>query len=334
MSTELKRQFFALDPQLMLAGVDAAGFQTTGQYIQLNSYENRVFDVFLEPGSPWPDTDSSQASDRVIVKYYRPMRWSQKSLLAEHFFLAELKSQGVHAISPLNLANNSSLFSFEGLWMAAFPKGLGRMPEELNSDDLRAIGRTLARIHNIGAQKPATDRLSLNMQTYGWPAIELLQSWVAPEVWERYQRAANEVLTCLESELDESKFIRIHGDCHKGNILKTDPRDAQPEYFFVDFDDFCNGPTAQDFWMLFSETEAQNQSERDDLLAGYEELRDFPHADEALFAPLRGLRIIHYAAWIARRWEDPSFPKLFPQFREYTYWAEETEALEQIAWSL
>lgn len=318
-------QFFNLTPDVVLAGIEAAGFVTTGEYFQLNSYENRVFDIKLEGGGD---------RDRVIVKYYRPQRWTRAAILEEHFFLEELKSQGIPAVAPLLQTNRETISSYQGIYMAVFPKAIGRMPQELSLGDLTQVGRLLARLHNIGEQHEARSRPTLDVETYGWPSLDILQRKVAPEVWPRYQKAAESILDYLEEHLDEDQYFRIHGDCHRGNLLQQDTREGERGYFFVDFDDFCTGPAVQDFWMLLSGDPETMPAEKDALLAGYEELRHFPKSQERLFMPLRGLRIIHYGAWIARRWSDPSFPKIFPDYETYTYWAEETEALERISWSL
>lgn len=309
--------------------MEAAGFRTTGEYIQLNSYENRVFDIRLEN-----DDHKASVSERIVVKYYRPLRWSEQALLDEHSFLQELEAGGVPVIKPVVQKNGSTLSSYKEIYLAIFKKGRGRIPQELSNDELFQIGRLLARLHNIGEQKKAKNRLSFTPEQFGWPALQTLSKWIAPEVKTRYDNAAETILEYLEDHLDPSQFIRIHGDCHKGNLLQKDDRDGSKEFFFVDFDDFGNGPVAQDFWMLFSSDESSNSEELEAAIAGYEELRRFPPQERRLFAALRGQRIIHYAAWIARRWQDPFFPKLFPQFREYIYWAEETEALEKIAWRL
>ncbi|MGE0763542.1 MAG: serine/threonine protein kinase [Bdellovibrionales bacterium] len=319
------QEFYNLTPDLVMAGVEAAGFHPTGEYLQLNSYENRVFDVRLEKGSE---------RERIIVKFYRPQRWSRAAILEEHFFLEELNLSGIPAIAPLPQKNRETLSVFMGLHMAAFPKFLGRMPQELSLDDLKKIGRLLARLHNVGEQKPARHRPRLDVENFGWPALEILADFVAPEMWDRYEQAAIQILQYLEDVLPQEKVLRIHGDCHRGNLLQQDNREGEQGFFLVDFDDFCNGPVAQDFWMLFSGDKESLAEERDALLGGYEELRHFPSQQEKLFMPLRGLRIIHYAAWIARRWNDPTFPLIFPDYQNYTYWAEETEALERIAWSL
>ena len=337
-------QFYQLTPETVLRGVEAAGLATTGQYTQLNSYENRVFDIALEQELAPEDLGS-----RVIAKYYRPQRWSREAILEEHEFLLDLKAAGIPVIAPwVQKATDSTLSEVEGLFLTLFPKALGRIPQELGLEDLKRIGRLLAQIHNLGEQKPAQHRLFLGPEDLGWPALDVLGDWVAPECWSRYHHAAVQVLDYLDDRLKYDEFIRIHGDCHKGNLLQQDRRwEAATQdqelraFFFVDFDDFCMGPPVQDFWMLFASSghggEGERellQAEQDSLLAGYTELRDFRASDLDLIPALRGLRIIHYAGWVARRWRDPSFPRLFPQFRDYSYWAEETEALEQIAWSL
>jgi Ser/Thr protein kinase RdoA (MazF antagonist) len=320
------QKFHDLTPDVVLAGAEAAGYFPTGEYLQLNSYENRVFDLRLEAIEDQPQ--------RIILKYYRPLRWSREAILEEHFFLAELNSAGIPAVAPLTQANGETVSVHEELFLAVFPKALGRMPQELNSAELTQIGRLLARLHNVGEQREARARPILDCETFGWPSLDLLHNKVAPEMWPRYEQAAQTIIEYLSSELDENSYLRIHGDCHRGNLLKEDSREGDRGFFFVDFDDFCMGPAAQDFWMLLSGDQESFKQEWDALRAGYEELRHFPREQERLFLPLRGLRIIHYAAWIARRWSDPTFPLLFPNFETYSYWAEETEALERVAWAL
>jgi Ser/Thr protein kinase RdoA (MazF antagonist) len=165
------------------------------------------------------------------------------------------------------------------------------------------------------------------VDTFGKPALELLQTWVGPEVRGRYFESAEKILKVLEQKLNPESFIRIHGDCHKGNLLHSGT-----EFYFVDFDDFCNGPEVQDIWMLTGGDSEEARTQREILLEGYEELRAFDRSTLSLQEPLRGLRLLHYSAWIAKRWKDPSFPRLFPDFNTYPYWAEEAEELEQIAW--
>lgn len=315
--------FYNLSIDQVFQVAEDQGFKPTGEYFQLNSYENRVFDLFLE-GDNRP---------HIICKVYRPGRWSLESIKEEHGFMQELLDHGIPAV-PAWSQKGKTTFVHEGMIFSFFPKAVGRMPQEFTSEDFRTLGQQLAKLHNVGAQKAARHRPTLNVEEMGWQSLDELENWVAPEMWPRYDRAATTILNYLEDELDLSQLIRIHGDCHKGNILQTDPGQGNKQFFFVDFDDFINGLPVQDFWMLFSGDESETQEELDHFLEGYESLRLFDHNQLHLMPAFRGLRIIYYARWISKRWEDPTFPKLFPEFRNYIYWAEEVEALEKIAWRL
>lgn len=317
----MSREFFNFSPDFGLESIEALGFDLTGRHIQMNSYENRVFEFELE-----------NTMDSLIAKFYRPNRWSVEAIHEEHDFLYELSSQGIPVISPLKLSNDETTFETQGIISVLFPKARGRLLQEVLPSDLVSLGRLLARIHNIGAQKHSKFRHSLNAETFGYKNIEFLKDWIVPEVRTRYEKAALDIIHFAEDSLDEAQFIRIHGDCHRGNILQTDPKEGQKEFFLIDFDDFCMGPPVQDFWMLFSELDSRK--EEDLILSGYTELRDFDLSSLELINALRGLRILNYAAWIAKRWQDPFFKQTFPFFRDYNYWAEETEALEKISWSL
>ena len=316
-----KSSFYNLDPEKVLQAAENEGFLTTGEFSQLNSYENRVFDIRLE--TPFEDHTN------IIAKFYRPNRWSKEAILEEHQFLLDLKAENIPAVAPFLLKNGSTLSEQYGMYATFFPKVRGRMPQEFLGEELMQIGRLMAQVHNIGAQRKALHRPTLDTSYYGgWETLDNLQSWIAPEVRGRYNDAAEMILNHLDDLLDPREFIRIHGDCHKGNLLHNGS-----QFFLVDFDDFCNGPVIQDFWMLLSGEGEEAQREQDEIIKGYEELREFPD-HQWLWVPwLRGLRIISYAGWIAKRWEDPSFPRLFPEFNTYKYWAEEVEALERIAWA-
>lgn len=308
--------FFSLNPETVMLATEMAGFEPTGEFSQLNSYENRVFDLVLEN------------REHVIAKFYRPGRWSKEAILEEHEFLAELKDDQLAAISPMQLKNKSTLLSSNDMWVTFFPKVRGRLPQEFLKDDLSQIGRMMAQLHNIGGHKKANSRPTLAHGEFsGWNTLELLQSWLTPELRVRYNEAATEILNEIDDTFDSTEFIRIHGDCHKGNLL----HDGK-SFSLIDFDDFCNGPVIQDFWMLLSGDADMISEEKDLILKGYEELREFPDHQWEWIPLLRGLRIISYAGWIAKRWTDPSFPKIFPEFNSYKYWAEEVEAIEKIAW--
>jgi len=314
--------FYKLEPDIVLNAIEEYGFHPTGEITQLNSYENRVFEVKVE---------SKEKS--VIAKFYRPQRWSEEALKEEHSFLEELKNEGIEAVAPLKNSKNSTLIHCAGMWVSLFPKIRGRMVQEFNLSDLKSIGRLLARVHNVGSKKSALHRPSFDESHPGGDqGLELLQAWIAPEVKNRYNQAAEGILSYLNSHLRSSDYIRVHGDAHRGNLLSTGDH-----FFLVYFDDFGNGLPVQDFWMLLSGDPSQDstaQGELEALLEGYQELRGFDSTQLKHIPALRGLRIISYASWIAKRWEDPFFPKIFPDFETYTYWAEEVEQLEKIAWSL
>ncbi len=326
-SNDSTTSFYQLDPDLVLAATEEAGFTPTGEFTQLNSYENRVFDIRLEPNSKDPE-----AMNRVIAKFYRPGRWSAEALQEEHEFLFDLQKEGVPVIAPLLQRNKKSTQFIKGMFVTFFPKFSGRMPEEFLENDLYQVGRRLAQIHNVGARHHFQHRAVLTEAPFStWDNLDLLSRWVAPEMWPRYEKAAIQIIEALEDNLNPKNFIRIHGDCHRGNLLMRPLITGQKEYFFVDFDDCALGPEVQDFWMLFSGSDLAEEQEM--ILSGYQELRKFQASQWEWVPLLRGLRIFSYSAWIARRWSDPSFPKLFPNFETYTFWAEETEALEKIAWS-
>jgi Ser/Thr protein kinase RdoA (MazF antagonist) len=314
--------FYQLTPDFVLDAVEARGWRTTGEYLQLNSYENRVFSVRVE------EPEETQ----IIAKFYRPGRWSEDAIREEHAFLAELVANGVNAVPPLRRGENDpdTLSLHHGLWCALFPKARGRMPQEFSLDDLTRLGRVLARLHNVGATRASRRRPILDVEHMGRPALAILKPLINPDLRPRYMAAAEGILDYLESELESVRFQRIHGDCHRGNVLQTDEPGRPKEFFLIDFDDFGMGPIAQDLWMLFRHDDDDFADEIDAFLSGYTELRDLDDAELRLMEPLRGLRILHYAAWIARRWSDPSFPQIFPQFGGDAYWFEEIQALEDV----
>ncbi len=309
----MARDFYELQPDTVMDATEAAGFEPTGEFFQLNSYENRVFKIRLE--------DRQQ----VVAKFYRPGRWTKDQILEEHEFLSELGSEGIEVNQPLTLSNGSTLMEFAGMNVSYFPLVQGRPVTELLERDWPRVGNLLARLHNIGERKEAEHRVPMTAADHpnGWSALELLEDWVDPNIRTRYLATAAEILEAFEEVVDPSSFIRIHGDSHKGNLLQKDET-----FFMVDFDDFVMGPVIQDVWMLFSDLE--NYEEESELfLSGYEELRHFPHEQFQWIPLLQGFRIMGYSAWIARRWTDPSFPRLFPEFNTYAYWSQETEALEK-----
>ena len=322
-----KEDFYELTPERVLKGVEAAGYVTTGRLLQLNSYENRVFEVSLEKEVP-------EIGDKIIVKFYRPGRWSQETILEEHSFLQDLKNNDIPAVAPLRQVSGETLSQFDKMWVATFPKAKGRLTQEFNDSEIRRLGRTLAELHNIGASSKFKHRPTMNPSKTINETLKLIDPWLPPDLEQSYHATAKAVENFLESHLDKNKFVRIQGDCHKGNILETDPINGRKEYFMIDFDDCMMGPVAQDFWMLFSGDEAESEPELEALLAGYLELRELDPTDLEIIPGLRALRILYYAGWIAKRWEDPTFPKLFPQFEEHNYWREELDTLQGIITNL
>lgn len=307
--------FYNLDPNLILHSAEKNGYQVTGELIQLNSYENRVFEIKLEN------------QNSIIAKYYRPGRWSAETILDEHNFTAELKNESLEVAEALKLKNGSTLDQIESINYAFFNKVRGRLVQEFRPDHYKKLGRWIARLHNIGRRKEAVHRGYLGpSEDKKWPLLETLLNRVSPEVSQRYEKAAIEIFETLDDYLQDVPFIRTHGDLHRGNILEA----ADQSFVVVDFDDMINGPVIQDFWMLLPSDETEGSIEFENLVEGYSELSAFPHEQLELIPWLRGYRIINYAIWIMTRWKDPSFPKLFPDFGSYSYWAEETESLEKI----
>lgn len=320
--SEVKQGFYDLKPENVLDAIEQLGFFTTGEFTQLNSYENRVFDVALE-------NQDGAARSRVIAKFYRPQRWSREAIQAEHDFLWELKHQDIGVVPPMKI-HEQTLFEYKNMYVGLFPKFRGRMPDELNDSDFAQIGRILARVHNIGAQSKARARPNMDTSYYGgWDTLDFLQDWIADEVRDRYNDAASFLLEEVDDLFDPSEFIRIHGDCHRGNLLHDGSM-----YNLVDFDDFCNGPAVQDLWMLLPGDQSETLAQQEVFIKAYSELREFPMHQLQWIPLLRALRIMGYAGWIAKRWDDPSFSIIFPNFNSYRYWAEECEAIEKIAWSI
>ena len=319
-------QFYSLTPEKALDSIEDQGFPLSGRFLQLNSYENRVFSVELDK-----ELKKVEQEDNIVAKFYRPGRWSIDAITEEHEFLFELKESGLPVVAPLKITDNTSVFKMENINGAVFTKQKGRSPQELSVEEMKSVGRLVARIHNVGAQRKALNRPTLNTKEYGDTSVSILEPIVSPEVKDEYLGLAGDIMDACDEYLNEDRFIRIHGDCHKGNLLQTDPISGPKEFFFVDFDDFCNGPPVYDFWMLFL---GQSDEQKSAFIEGYKEFREFDLNDLKLLEPLRGLRMIYYSAWILRRWKDPSFKKLFPSFGSYNYWAEELDQLRRITYSL
>ncbi len=312
--------FYTLTPEAVLDAVEAAlgpSVRATGRSLSLNSLENRVYDIELESQS------------HVVAKFYRPGRWSQEAILDEHRFLAELWDAEVPAIPPLALQNGSTIASTDGqpgIFFAVFPKVRGRSLLELSDAQLLQCGRFLGRLHNVAADEQAVHRPQLSAQSYGATALGTLlaSGMIDIQMQSRYERAASTIIAAATAALANVPSHRLHGDCHLGNLLWQEDRPI-----FVDFDDMLSGPAVQDIWMAVRGRDPEALRQRTVLLSGYQQMRHFDASTLRLIEPLRGLRMIHFSAWIARRWADPTFPRTFPDFTSYRYWADETAALEE-----
>jgi Ser/Thr protein kinase RdoA (MazF antagonist) len=304
--------FFALTPERVLDAVEVGGLRSTGRCLPLRAFENRVYEVELEDES------------RLVVKFYRPGRWSRETILEEHAFLADLAEAEVPAVAPMDLGKGSTLNEIEGIYYAAFPRVRGRTLDELDAEHRRHIGRTLGRLHAVGAARPAPHRPKLDVEHYiHQPLRDIEKVGFMPEnLWPRYRDVALRIAEAASAQLAAVKPQRIHGDLHWGNILWT--RDGP---ILVDFDDCVMGPPVQDLWLLARGAGEEVRKAREDLLEGYEVFREFDRATLSLIEPLRAMRIVYMSGWIARRWDDPSFPHAFPNFKDVRYWMQEYEAL-------
>jgi Ser/Thr protein kinase RdoA (MazF antagonist) len=320
MSANPSPPYAQLTPDTVLDALDNVGLRTDGRLLALNSYENRVYQVGQEDGAP------------VIAKFYRPERWSDAAILEEHAFTLELADREIPVIPPLILSNLATLHLHQGFRFAVYPRHGGRMPEFDRSETLEWMGRFIGRIHAIGALQPYQHRPTLDIASFGeeprafllaghWLPAELLPAWKSV-----IDQALDAARLCFQ-RAGQVAHLRLHGDCHAGNVLWTD---AGPH--FVDFDDSRMGPAVQDLWMLLSGDRASMSRQLADVLAGYEDFHEFDPRELHLLEALRTLRLIHHAAWIARRWHDPAFPAAFPWFNTQHYWQDRIlELREQIA---
>ncbi len=309
----MSNTFYNLTPDRVIEAVEKSSFSLTGHYMVLNSYENRVYDLKLEDDS------------HIIVKFYRPGRWSLEQIMEEHQFLFDLADDEIPVCAPLKFSDGKTVHEAERIFFSIWPRTGGRIPEELTDADMTSIGRLLGRIHNNGASKEIKHRLKLTGEAYGINSLNYLteNNFLPSNCIKKYSDAVNEIVTVYNSLITDVPFHRIHGDCHLGNLLKRD--DA---FYFLDFDDFLVGPAVQDIWMLISSRDSNSQREQNMFLQGYREFRHFENSWLKLIEPLRGLRYINYAAWIARRWNDPAFPQIFPHFGTDEYWQKETSDLQ------
>ena len=318
-----------LTPDRVLDALDSIGLRGDGRLLALNSYENRVYQVWIEESAP------GAAPPPVVAKVYRPGRWSDAQILEEHEFVRELAERELPVVAPL-AHGGGTLHEFAGYRFAVYPKRGGRAPELEDRETLEWMGRFIGRIHAVGALRPFAARPALDLASFGTEPREYLlaHGYIPADLSEAWTSVTAQALAgvghCYE-RAGAVRTIRLHGDCHAGNVLWTEG-DAARGPHFVDFDDARMGPAVQDLWMLLSGDRAAMARQLADLLAGYEDFHEFDTRELHLVEALRTLRLIHYSAWIARRWDDPAFPAAFPWFNTQRYWQDRIlELREQIA---
>jgi len=319
METSTPHPFANLNPECVLDALDSVGQFADGRLLALNSYENRVYQVGMEEGPP------------VVVKFYRPERWSAAAILEEHAFVAELAEREIPVVPALTIGG-ATLHEFSGFRFAVFARRGGRAPELDDPATLEWTGRFIGRIHAVGALASYAKRPGLTIDTFGVEPRDYLiaNDFIPPELMAAWRSVIDQALDGVRRCYDRAgqvPVLRLHGDCHAGNVLWTGDGPH-----FVDFDDSRMGPAIQDLWMLLSGERGDQVRQMSDILAGYEDFCEFDPRQLYLVEALRTLRLIHYAAWLARRWDDPAFPAAFPWFNTQRYWQDRIlELREQVA---
>jgi Ser/Thr protein kinase RdoA (MazF antagonist) len=319
--TENRNQhpFERLTPSFIMDAIESCGFLCDCRTFALNSYENRVYQVGIEENDP------------LIAKFYRPERWSDEQIIEEHQFCFELVDKELPVVAPLVNDAGESLNHFEGFRFALYPRQGGHAPEFDNLDNLLIMGRTLGRMHAISATGTFKHRPKIDCATFGHDSVALIsERFIIPEYKSNYDALSKDLLQALDEIMEQevdTPLIRTHGDCHAGNVLW---RGEAPH--FVDFDDARSAPAIQDIWMMLSGDRPRQTAQLAEIVEGYNEFYDFRPRELRLVEALRSLRILHYCAWLARRWDDPAFPHHFPWFNTARYWGEHILQLrEQIA---
>ena len=318
--TTTPHPFDALTPDALWAAVESAGYVCDGRMLALNSYENRVYQVGIEDGAP------------LIAKFYRPERWNRDQILEEHAFALELVAAELSVVAPLVDSHGNTLHRWGDFMFALFPRRGGHAPELDDMDTLQVLGRSLGKLHAVGTSRHFRYRQSLSPEGFGEASRDYLlrHDFIPAELRVAYESLSRNLLDRVQAILaahPRVRSIRLHGDCHPGNILW---RDGIPH--FVDLDDCMSGPAVQDLWMLLSGPREQQLLQLSELIEGYDTFHSFHPGELALIEPLRTLRLMHYAAWLARRWDDPAFPRHFPWFNTVRYWsAHILELREQLA---
>ncbi|MHB9101150.1 MAG: serine/threonine protein kinase [Sulfuricella sp.] len=308
-----------LTPDRILNAVESLGLRCDGRLLALNSYENRVYQIGIEESAP------------VITKFYRPLRWTDEAILEEHRFTLELAEREIPVVAPLVDQTGRTLHEFEGFRFSISPRQPGRAPELDDPDILEWMGRFIGRIHAVGAIEPFAHRPTITIETFGVEPYRYIiaNGFIPPDLEAAYISTVEDALQrvrAIFARAEPVALIRLHGDCHPGNVLWSD---TGPH--FVDFDDCRMGPAMQDIWMLLSGDRAAMTRQLSDFMEGYKEFHDFNPRELLLMEALRTLRLIHYAGWLAQRWSDPAFPASFPWFNTQRYWQDQILALREQA---
>jgi Ser/Thr protein kinase RdoA (MazF antagonist) len=312
-----------LTPDRVLDALESVGLRGDGRLQALGSYENRVYQIGIEDAAP------------VVAKFYRPGRWPDAAIAEEHAFVAELAAREIPVVAPITLAGNT-LHTFGAFRFAVYPRCGGRAPELGQRETLEWMGRFLGRIHAVGALAPFRHRPALDLDTFGVEPRDwlLAHAFIPPDLLEAWRSIAALALDGARRSFERAgdvRTLRLHGDCHAGNVLWIDHGTARGPHF-VDFDDARMGPAVQDLWMLLSGDRAEMAQQLDAVLSGYEDFFEFDPRELHLVEALRTLRLLHYSAWLAQRWDDPAFPAAFPWFNTHRYWQDRIlELREQVA---
>jgi len=306
----------ALTPDVILDAVETYGVHCTGELLALNSYENRVYRVGTEEQGP------------LAVKFYRPGRWSDDAILEEHRFTLMLEEHEIPVVAPMRDRDGSSLNTFSDFRFALFPWQPGRVPELNHPDDFAIVGRYLGRLHALGKTESFRHRPTITIEAFGIDAVSWIREhgFIPAHLEAAYDSLTEQLLKVIGDRFASTSVsnIRLHGDCHLSNILWTD---TGPH--IVDFDDCRMGPAVQDLWMLLAGEREDQEQQLANVLAGYNQFCDFSTTQLNLIESLRTLRMLHYSAWLAKRWDDPAFPFAFPWFNTTRYWEEHILSLRE-----
>jgi len=318
---ESSDSFYNLGPEQVLQAIESVGFECDGSQMALNSYENRVYQIGIEGEKP------------VVAKFYRPSRWKDEAILEEHIFTLELNALEIPVVPPLEF-DGETLFTYNNYRFSLYPLRGGRAPDLENMAQLKQLGRFMGRIHALGATAPFEHRPTLDIEHFGDDSYSYLldEGFIPPELETAYEKLAEDLLNHIETIFDSvpsASHIRLHGDCHPGNILWT----ASGPHI-VDFDDARMGPAVQDIWMFLAGSRNHREAALSEFLEGYTRFFEFDLRELAMLEGLRTLRMMHYAAWLARRWEDPAFKYAFPWFNTQNYWEGHILSLKEQASAL